>query len=90
MTMTKRTRQSIIEPLMLEKLTAKAITQHLIDVHNVTVTSETVRRGFDHKDKSVTVREANAARKDLAGIVKLTHHRLRQPKDIVSKATSEY
>ena len=29
MTMTKRTRQSIIEPLMLEKLTAKAITQHL-------------------------------------------------------------
>ena len=24
------------------------------------------------------------------GIVKLTHHRLRQPKDIVSKATSEY
>ena len=99
MTMTKRTRQSIIEPLMLEKLTAKAITQRLHDVHNETVSSETVRkdvleikgeldqekpgwdelseeallretirRGFDKKDKTVTVREANAARKDLAAL----------------------
>ena len=99
MTMTKRTRQSIIEPLMLEKLTIKTITQRLHDEYNETITSETVRkdvleikgeldqekpgwdemseeallretirRGFDKKDKTVTVRDANAARKDLAAL----------------------